>query len=82
MIKLMMPDSSGEFSSNFMLAVVETKLQQKLCASDFIARIIAWGTFDGAGVRTIPPTLDKIEADIECPVPRYRLFFVGLDGVL
>jgi len=47
-IKLMMPDSKGEFSDEFKLAVVETELQQKLGNSEFIASIYSWGTFGGA----------------------------------
>ena len=47
-IKFMMPDSKGEFSNEFKLAVVETELQQKLGISEFVASIYSWGTFDGA----------------------------------
>ena len=46
-IKLMMPHSKGEHSDEFKLAVVETELQQKLGASEYIASIYSWGTFDG-----------------------------------
>ena len=46
-IKLMMPHSKGEHSDEFKLAVVETELHQKLGASEYIASIHSWGTFDG-----------------------------------
>ena len=52
-IKLMMPDAKGEFSDKFRRAVVETELQQKLCASEFIASVFSWGTFDGEAHRNI-----------------------------
>ena len=53
MIKLMMPDCKGERSEEFKLAVVETELQQKLGASEFIASIFSWGTFDGKRIRLL-----------------------------
>ena len=54
-IKFMMPDSDGELSDGFKLAVVETELQQKLSFSEFIATIYSWGTFDGAILATAFP---------------------------
>ena len=53
MIKLMMPDRKGERCEEFAMAVVETELQQKLGASEYIASIYSWGTFDGKSI-TIP----------------------------
>ena len=43
-----MPDEKGEYSDEFKQAVVETELQQKLSASQFVASVFSWGTFAGA----------------------------------
>ena len=79
MIKLMMPDAKGEFSDGFRQAVVETELHQKLCASDFIASVFAWGTFDGGAHRNMD-RLCLILTVVSTAV--YRRFPMGYDGVL
>ena len=43
-----MPNEKGEYSDEFKQAVVETELQQKLSASQFVASVFSWGTFAGA----------------------------------
>ena len=79
MIKLMMPDAKGEFSDGFRQAVVEIELHQKLCASDFIASVFAWGTFDGGAHRNMD-RLCLILTVVSAAV--YRRFPMGHDGVL
>ena len=60
----MMPHSEGEHSEEFKLAVVETELQQKLGASEYIASIYSWGPFDGNAQSTIRLIDD---AKTQCP---------------